>query len=136
MYLSISDLIRSGRKSIATITNISFLALKKEHTFIRIESKSNPKVIPFIYYARPCFEVKYKFNPPDDYRSEDIIHSFITHCEPEGHYKVGDPLPILYTIERRYFNDIITSMPYPMPITDMSNLGDVIAHSIGKRKDF
>ncbi|MBO4351386.1 MAG: serine/threonine protein kinase, partial [Proteobacteria bacterium] len=111
----IKELITYGRKSIATIE--------------RIEYYPRPNIITdehglTLRHSTPGFKVYYKFNPPDDEREEDLIHVYITQTEPEGHYKVGDPLPILYQIYRDE-NQIehVVSMPYPFP------LGEVISHS-------
>ena len=111
----IKELITDGRKSIATI--------------YRIEYYPRPNITTdehglSIRHSTPSFKVYYKFNPPDDEREEDLDHVYITQTEPEGHYKVGDPLPILYKIYRDD-NQIehVMSMPYPFP------LGEVISHS-------
>ena len=79
-------------------------------------------------YSRPMFEVSYKFNPPDDEKTEDLIHSFLTPVNPEDHYNVGDPLPILYRIFPRFAGnpEIVTSMPFPIPLHDIMDLSDVI----------
>ena len=111
----IKELIIKGRKSIATIE--------------RIEYYPRPNIITddhglTLRHSTPAFKVYYKFNPPDDEREEDLIHVYITQTEPEGHYKAGDPLPILYQIYRDDNNiEHVVSMPYPFP------LGEVISHS-------
>ena len=73
----------------------------------------------------PSFSIKYKFNPPDDSKSEDLVHECIVHTAPENHYKVGDPLPILYTLEKQYFGESIQSIPFPFPLSEY-NIVDII----------
>lgn len=111
----IKELITNGRKSIATIDCIEYYP--------------RPDIVTenhglTLRHSTPAFKVYYKFNPPDDEREEDLVHVYITQTEPEGHYKVGDPLPILYQIYRDD-NGIehVASMPYPFP------LGEVLSHS-------
>ena len=109
------QLMKNGRKGIGIITKIEFLPCLKAN----VEVLKNSMLVCHEY---PSFKVQYKFNPPDDRRSEDIFHEFITHAEPENHYSVGEPLPILYQIEDKYFFDEVYSMPYPVPLDDMSHL--------------
>ena len=123
---TISDLLSEGRKGIATITKIEYIPTQ---IFAgKLTEWNGLKVVQ----RRPNFKVQYKFNPPDVRREEDIIHSFVTHIEPEGHYAVGDPLPILYRIEDKFFHDEVTSMPFPMPIEDIVNMRDVADLSMSK----
>ena len=116
------DLLKSGRKSIGTITKIEFLPFLKNN--VDIVSKNQ-----FICHEMPAFKVQYKFNPPDDRRSEDLVHEFITHVEPENHYGLGDPLPILYHIENKYFFDEVYSMPYPVPLDDITHFEYLVGMS-------
>ena len=88
-----------GRKTIATITDIKFL-----------EARS----------AVPTFYIYYKFNPPDDDTPNDIVHEIQTHIMPNNKFKVGDPLPILYTIDYEKPNySLVRSMPFPLPLQDL-----------------
>ena len=88
-----------GRKTIATITDIKFL-----------EARS----------AVPTFIIYYKFNPPDDDTPNDIVHSIQTHIMPNDKFEVGDPLPILYTINNDESNhSLVRSMPFPLPLQDL-----------------
>ena len=104
------DLITKGRKTIATIESIDYIPA----------SFANIRWIRDIQYieSAPKFRIKYKFNPPDDLCEEDLLHEYIAHTDPETNYHVGDPLPILYLIEKHYFGETVVSMPYPFPLAD------------------
>ena len=132
----ISGLLEEGRKSIAIITNIEYVPFQsKEIEIIKlpVELRTSPKYTKlFSYYGYPCFRIHYRFNPPDDKRSNDIVHTFYTHSAPENHYKIGDPLPILYKISDFGSFDKVYSMPYPIPISDMSNLETIVDQSKGR----
>ena len=131
-------LLCHGRKSFATIDNIQYL----HHTNVKSLHKRNrfnytDAGIAMFEGDKPLFKITYRFNPPDDYRSEDIVHSFVTQSEPETHYKIGDPLPILYHIEDKYFYDEVTSMPFPITELDLSEpmTGLIVDTSTGKRQN-
>ena len=125
------SVMATGRKGMATITDILYLPVSKKD----IEHDENIDENIFVNHGLPNFLVKYKFNPPDDNREEDLEHKFITHVEPENHYAVGDPLPILYEIKDSYFYDLVYSMPYPVPVQDMQSLSHLIDCSRGMREE-
>ena len=79
-----------------------------------------------IFHGTPSFHISYIFNPPDDIRSEDLKHSFKMHTDPETHIKVGDPLPILYMIERNSVTETVTSTPFPLVLNNLVSLKEVI----------
>ena len=103
-------IMRSGRKTFATITEIEYCTV---HDNIII-SKDNSMFVN----EQPVFIVSYKFNPPDDLRQEDLIHQFRCHEAPDGHYAVGDQIPILYIISQSYSFERVLSMPFPFHIYD------------------
>ena len=110
----LESLIRNGRKTIATIVKIEYIeadvyAVKPERHYVA---------------TPPMFGITYKFNPPDDIRKEDLIHRCIVYTEPENHYKVGDPFPILYNIRDKGFDEMVLSMPFPFPVeyTDVNHV--------------
>ncbi len=115
------DLIKNGRKSVAKIDSIKYLPISVNGG---IKDRHGLKVVQM----PPSFLVKYRFNPPDDARSEDLVHEFISHAAPENQFSPGDPLPILYKIEPKYFGDSVISMPYPYPGVD-TNSAEVIFKS-------
>ena len=123
----IMELVENGRKNVATIESVTYIPItacerikrKGDYTMMQVD-------------AEPSFRVKYRFNPPDDVREEDLIHEFIAHTDPEHHYQPGDPLPILYQIEKNYFGDTVSSMPYPFPMTDMHQCDRIIFSSSGE----
>ena len=100
-------LIRNGIKTIATITCIRYIPSGHVHGY-RVE-------------APPKFRIYYKFNPPDDDDARDLEHFVDTHRDPEGLFKVGDPLPILYSgvMHKGQQLHVTKSMPYPFPLNDM-----------------
>ena len=105
------DLIENGRKTIARIVSVEYLPLGGGNAVKEIDGLH-------MVNRLPSFLVRYKFNPPDDVRSEDLVHEFVSHSAPEGAFAPGDPLPILYMIESRYQGDSVVSMPYPYPAED------------------
>ncbi len=135
----ILELARNGRKAIATITKIEYIPSDSKNIQIlvdKIEDVTNREKFKnraqLLCYARPKFSIHYKFNPPDDVRKEDIIHKFVTFGEPDGHYQIGDPIPILYLIEDMYFGDKVMSMPYPLPFLDNRRITDIVDDSLGE----
>ena len=129
------DLLKVGRKTIATIVSIEYCTIAKESNASNnkkindIEQnlasvERGQRVARFACHCAPKFRIGYKFNPPDDARSEDLIHYITTYVEPEKHYKLGDPLPILYRMFKSVSKDYgaekiiehVVSMPFPLPL--------------------
>ena len=104
-----SDIYEHGRKTIATITAIEYIPATK-----LAGSHAKESALFSLFYCRveeaPTFRIYYKFNPPDDAFEEDIIHSVDIHRDPEGLFKVGDVLPILYMYKS--FDDLMKECPY------------------------
>ena len=143
------ELLKSGRKTIATIVSVEYCTIAKESRMdyedhfeiIRdvevnyADNKTNGPMARFACHRAPKFRIGYKFNPPDDVRSEDLIHYITTYVEPEKHYKVGDPLPILYrmykSINKKSASEQIiehvVSMPFPMPLDLLYSADNVYA---------
>ena len=125
--LTIKNLLKNGRKTIATIVGIQYIEATDKYVERNLKNATNDapmrltdKEIYFCYHASPQFRIDYKFNPPDDEKEEELVHRIYTHIDPENHYKVGDPLPILYEIYRDYTNtETVRSMPFPLPISDI-----------------
>ena len=111
------DLIRYGRKTMATIVGIEYLPVELVNPF----SKSKAfRCDNFMVNQAPNFKIQYSFNPPDDARREDLIHECIVHDAPEGLYQIGDLIPILYEIESSFYEEKVTSMPFPFPYETMT----------------
>jgi hypothetical protein len=112
-------LFKEGRKTIATITDIQFVPVTNNiRTYPELRAETVPE-----------FRISYKFNPPDDDTAEDIIHTISTHIAPEGHLKVGDPLPILYLMDAsdaQTHGHVTHSMPFPFPLHDLNSPMDYI----------
>ncbi len=121
----ISELIQNGRKSIATIVSVEYQKLEDKY----LETNANKKEgeLDYYYHRSPLFKITYKFNPPDDEKTEDLVHHIYTHLPPEEHFKAGDPLPILYRIYKdEYGFEIVDSMPYPLPLDDIGELSNAV----------
>lgn len=131
---NIQAILQNGRKNVATIVDIQYVPSRGEYLQVYMKAK-NKIGKSFIYAGKPTFKITYTFNPPDDAREEDIRHICFTHIEPEGHYKVGDPLPILYQFYRRQRNneqtnryeeaEYVESMPFPLPLGDVCKMSDI-----------
>ena len=100
-----------ARKTMATVISIEYEPVND--VFVYRPDEASPE---HTVYGVPSFKVTYSFNPPDDLREEDLLHTFTTHRDPTVFLKEGDPLPILYAIEHN--NDtrqeIVRSMPFPL----------------------
>ncbi|MBO4351451.1 MAG: hypothetical protein J6A01_10970 [Proteobacteria bacterium] len=122
----IENLLQNGRKTIATICSIDYVECSNQfvehHTIEDSPDDHSPNtIVRYAYHAGPLFKISYQFNPPDDEKKEDLIHYIYTSVAPEGHYQVGDPLPILYRIYRNEDNrESVDSMPFPIPLDDIS----------------
>ena len=116
------SIYKHGRKTIATITSIYFVP--SETDILNTELYNNTPRIE----KPPTFKIYYKFNPPDDNDTNDIIHSINTHRDPTELFKVGDPLPILYVTEEseEHVLRVTQSMPYPFPLEDLEYKEDYI----------
>ncbi|MBO4349688.1 MAG: serine/threonine protein kinase [Proteobacteria bacterium] len=99
----------NARKTMATVIDIQYESV--QDVFVLEPDEKN---INYMVYGVPSFRVIYSFNPPDDTREEDLHHAFITHSDPTGFLKEGDPLPILYCIERGSQTETVRSMPFPL----------------------
>ena len=104
----VCELLSDGRKNVATIVGIEYIPIPLDAKLITSRKLISTDSVP-------AFRIKYKFNPPDDARAEDLVHEYICHAQPEQLYAVGDPLPILYIIRECFFGDSVYSMPYPYP---------------------
>ena len=122
MPKAVSDLLKYGRKTIATIVSIKYVPA------------ADIMVVKGALVAgdRPGFRISYKFNPPDDFRSEDLIHECIVYNEPENTYRVGDPFPILYCLDGQNFDEVVTSMPFPYPLGCISESSVVYSSTPGE----
>ena len=110
-------LYQYGQKTIATITEISYIPISK---LVNINNGMQRVETP------PVYRIWYKFNPPDDAYLEDLIHYIDIHNDPTGKFKVGDPLPILYRAAGNDPSIITDSMPFPLPFEDMEYNTDYI----------
>ena len=134
----IDALLTQGRKSIATIISVDYVKFDTKFIEANLGAYNLRKQhIPCAIYAvhtPPTFMIRYSFNPPDDEKEEDLIHTIITFSEPEHHYKPGDPLPILYRIYKNEAQaECVDSMPFPLPFTDIRTPGcstqNILFHS-------
>lgn len=147
-YKAYQNLLKNGRKTIATIVDISYRRCKPENmefyfsdkkmdSGFKINKTENKYETDYDYFetlpaaishASPVFTIRYKFNPPDDASENDLIHEITTHISPFEHLHVGAPLPILYHISP-FRNNFVQSMPYPFPLNDVENYQEIIGTS-------
>ena len=117
-------LLTYGRKAIATITGVSY---------VPIHSNITQKGKILCVDEPPLFRIQYKFNPPDDFRKEDLYFNCFVRNMPEQEYKIGDPFPILYLLNRSENNYIgrqvietVTAMPFPVPPSELDHIETVL----------
>ena len=127
---SLNELMKNGRKTIATIVSVQYIKVNPKYIEKNLEVTS-PKNVTYASHLGPAFRIGYKFNPPDDLRSEDLIHYIITFTEPENHYKVNDPFPILYRLyksveESGKVSENVESMPFPLPPSDIYSFENIM----------
>ncbi len=141
-------LTTEGRKCIATVVDIQYvpcdercvesyyqtkcnLLAKTDHIEDNLEvakfEQFDDKLAGCVH-APASFQIRYKFNPPDDASPNDLIHAIIIHQDPTDTLAVGDSFPILYFIDP-LDNAKVMSMPYPFPLKSFMNFKDIIAES-------
>ena len=125
-FSEFEQIIKNGRKTIAVITEITYIPAHRKYIDRNNNYDPYGASAEYAICSRPMFKISYKFNPPDDEKSEDLVHSFLSPVEPEGHYRVGDCLPILYALYRdEKSKEHVDSMPFPVPLHDIVSLSDV-----------
>ncbi|MBQ8038037.1 MAG: serine/threonine protein kinase [Proteobacteria bacterium] len=110
-------LLHTGRRTMATVIDIQYHPPK--FSDIRILGQFNR-----VCNQPAAFHIRYKFNPPDDDNPNDLIRTYICPNEPDIH--PGDPLPILYMMDLKNHKNV-TSMPFPIPLNDVSDLHRIIS---------
>ena len=120
---SFENLIRFGRKTIATIVSVEYIPVGVEGvcTHKLQKNKCNYEV-----RYTPTFLLKYKFNPPDDESEFDLMHSVYMHIEPNRACSAGAPLPILYRIYKDETGEHVDSMPFPLPLEQVEFWEDMM----------
>ena len=130
-------LLMGGIKTLATVVDISYEPANERNVEDKVvrktdDSKNIELLNIMICRSLPNFRIKYKFNPPDDARDDDLINSCIVHDDAAKHLKVGDPLPILYKVEGTGFDEKVISMVFPYPQSDCSD-ADIIDVSCNEK---
>ena len=123
-------LLKYGQKSIATVVSVQYKPNSREY-IENYKLKVNREYCPekgFYIHDCPCFEISYRFNPPDDSLNSDLVHHIIVHRSVDGHLEPGDPLPILYYVNP-VMPDHVYSMPFPFAQNDVENYSDVLCHT-------
>ncbi|MBQ9816760.1 MAG: protein kinase [Proteobacteria bacterium] len=123
----ILDLIQKGRKTIATITQIEFIESNPGE--VEAITFNTGAVRQLVYAGAPRIRIRYKFNPPDDSNPNDLIHQVVVHRLPPDNCKPGEPLPILYNIDRTSGDESVTSIPYPFPLDDICSAEELVSVS-------
>ncbi len=122
-YKSFENLMRFGRKTIATIVSIEYIP--SMDTDILLVNHHVGKCNCYVK-SDPSFILKYKFNPPDDESEFDLIHEVCMHTEPQAGCVPGGSLPILYRIYRDDSGEHVDSMPFPLPLDALTSPKDVM----------
>ena len=118
-------LLQKGQKSIATVVSVQYKPNSREY----IESyQLYYKCFGLYIHDCPCFEISYRFNPPDDSLSSDLVHRITIHRSPTGHLEPGDPLPILYYVNPD-MPSYVYSMPFPFALSEVEYYSDIICNS-------
>ncbi len=125
----LKKLLAEGRKTIATVVEVAFIPSSDDATELAFYTckgsestgKKENMGCRLIRLDTPMFRIRYKFNPPDDVRSEDLVHEVLVCTVPDGVIKSGDPLPILYRIYRNDSGtkEFVDSMPFPLPLSSL-----------------
>ncbi|MBO4349690.1 MAG: hypothetical protein J6A01_01935, partial [Proteobacteria bacterium] len=124
----ISKLLRFGRKTIATIVSVEYIPVNADYSEYEVDT------FQFSTHDDPAILVKYKFNPPDDEREDDLVHKIKLREMPDTFLKKGDPLPILYRIYRdKLHQEHVDSMPFPLVLSDICFLSDIIGSNINRK---
>ena len=113
--LSVDSLIRDGRKTIATVVDITYLPIPEN-----VVEKS-VKTTQFAVHKAPEWVISYAFNPPDDSDPNDLVHEFRVHESPVEFLQPGDPIPILYSINRigKEQTEYVFSVPFPIVLNQI-----------------
>lgn len=102
VYKQIANVLKYGRKSIATIESVEYISGETMMNRVSLNSADRYKLGAdennrLNNTIRPIWKVTYAFNPPDD-KSPDALHHVYYSDVPIDHLKAGDALPILYLI--------------------------------------
>ena len=123
----LNNIIQNGTKNVAVITDIQFVR-QRDSIYKNVVNEE------LVCTNRPLFAIRYRFNPSDDHDPNDLFHVIYTHVAPEGNYKVGDSLPILYFIKiKEDMNrqlETVYSVPFPFVIGDNLPLEKRIGASV------
>lgn len=123
---NVAKILKYGRKTIATVVSVDYvppqsISIRK----LRMSSKQENCIHTFpdfICVEQPYFKIRYKFNPPDDSESTDLIHEFYVFNDVRMDILPGSPLPILYSYSGTpdvvsENNTFVQSMPFPIPFS-------------------
>lgn len=119
---NVSDLISLGRKAIATIVSVDYIpTLANSHFNLPMNSTITQQGYPkTISLGHPYFKVQYKFNPPDDSETNDLIHFIYLSEDVRGTLTPGQAIPILYMYPKYQDRAFVISMPFPVPLSYFS----------------
>jgi hypothetical protein len=121
-----NKLFEYGQKNIATVVCVQYKPTNgspgEDYRYDGMESSEGENIY---IHGIPSFVITYKFNPPDDSLSDDLIHQITVHRAPDGHLNPGDPLPILYRIDPKNKRKVY-SMPFPFAQCDVDNYDEIV----------
>ncbi len=130
IYKDRNLLLKEGIKTIATVVSVQYKPNNgKPGEDYQYDCRLGYRGDSIYIHGIPSFVITYKFNPPDDSLSDDLIHQITVHRDPDGHLNPGDPLPILYQIDPKDKRKVY-SMPFPFAMCDVENYGDIICYTL------
>ncbi len=112
-YRAQCSFLKSARKSMATVIRLEYLDIQSN-----LEDASLFK--HGIAYPA-TWKITYSFNPPDDSSPDALVHTVMTHTEPDKSLE-GSLIPILYLIKNDKNGERVLSTPFPVPVTDVLNV--------------
>ena len=129
-------LVASSHKTVGKITSIQYIPSDSQQSK-SITLKKQPVVLT---REQPRFLVTYQYQiskpslPMSMRKANFFEHTFYgettVYTAPEKHYKVGDLIPLLWSLERDQQDDFtLYAMPYPYPFAELFNTKDVVYHT-------
>lgn len=141
----IFNVLMSGKKAVARITSIKYIPVDVH----KVEMYGEDKQAVFYVEEPARFLVTYQYQLPKSTLSMQMMRrdttlnsnlkssklfdyvfygEAVVYTAPEDHYKVGDCIPLIFTIEQdEKCNDFtLYSMPYPYPFGSLRDTNDVV----------
>ena len=116
--------IKNGRKMLATIVSVEYQKIDDQQV------EYHTSTLQQVVHDRPKFIVRYRFNPPDDSSSADLVHCIKVGEALSESLIEGAPLPILYRIYKdKTGMEHVDSTPFPCVLSDITSYKDILGRS-------